>query len=69
MGAVFSALLNSKSDKIGPDIVGGIPQRPITLSLGAEPTEEELTVALRSMANTKAVDADELPVERLKFGL
>ena len=64
-----SALLNSKSDKLDPNIVGRIPKRPITLSLGTEPTEDEITVALRPMANAKAVGPDELPVELLKLGL
>ena len=39
--------LNSKPDKLDADIIGRIPPRPPALSIGAEPTEEEVTVALR----------------------
>ena len=41
----FSALLNSTSDKLDPDIAGGILQRPVALSLGAGPTGEKVTAA------------------------
>ena len=55
--------------KLHPDIVGGIPQRPIALSLGVEPAEEGVTASLSSMVNAKAVDPDELSLKFLKFGL
>ena len=66
MGAVmriFSALLNSKLDKLDPDVVVGILQGPDMLSLAAEPTEKEVTVTLRSMTYRKAVGSDEFPVK------
>ena len=65
----FGTLLNSKSDKLRLDIIEELPQRPITHDLGVELTESELTGALRSMANAKAVGPDELPVELLKLGI
>ena len=63
----FGTLLNSKSDQLRLDILEGLLQWPITYTLGVEPTENELTGALRSMANVKAVGPDELPVELLKL--
>ena len=65
----LGALLNSKSDRLDPDIIGGIPQCSIRLSLGAEPTEGGVTVALGSVTNAKAVGPDELSVELFKLGL
>ena len=65
----FGILLNSKSDKLRLDIIEELPQWPITHDLGAEPIESELIRALRSMANTKAVGLDELPVRLLKLGI
>ena len=63
----FGTLLSSKSDKLKLDIIEELPQLLITRALGAEPTENELIGALRSMANAKAVGPDELPVELLKL--
>ena len=64
------ALLNSKSDKLDPNIiVGRIHQRPITSFLEAKSTEQEVTVVLRSMAKAKAVGPDELPMELLNLRL
>ena len=65
----FGTLLNSKSDKLRLSIIEGLPQWPITHALGVEPTENELTGALRSMANAKAVGPDELLIELLRFGI
>ena len=47
----------------------GPPRWPVTHALGVKPTKNELTGALRPMANAKAVGPDELPVELLKLGL
>ena len=63
----FGTLLKSKFDKLRLDIIEELPQWPTTHALGAEPTENELIGALRSMANAKAVVPDELPVELLKL--
>ena len=65
----FGALLNAISDKLRLNIIEGLPQWPVTHNLGVEPTENEVTEALRSMANAKAVGLDELPVKLLKLGL
>ena len=65
----FETLLNSKSDKLRPDIIEELPQWPIAHALGVEPTKNELIGALRSMANAKAMRPDELPVELLRVGI
>ena len=54
---------NSTSSKSSPSCLSH------THALGAEPTENELIGALRSMANAKAVGPDKLPVELLKLGM
>ena len=46
-----------------------VPQQPTVHALGDEPTVEEVTAALRSMGNSKAVGPDELPVKHFKLGL
>ena len=66
--APFSTRSPKSSDSTSPK--GSLPQWPITQhALAVEPTENELFGALRSMANVKAVDPDELPVEPLKRGI
>ena len=66
---LFCSLLNSKAEMIDPDIPKRLPQRPVTSDLGIEPTEEEITTAMKAMANAKAVGPDGLPAELLKLGL
>ena len=65
----FHSLLNAKSEKMVPDIFLGLPQQPTAHDLGVEPTEEEVAVALRAMANSKAAGTDDLPAELLTLGL
>ena len=65
----FGTLLNSKSDKLKVGIIEELPPWPIAHDLGVEQTESEVIGALRSIANTKAVGLDELPVELLKLGI
>ena len=65
----FGTLLNPKSNHLRLEILEGLPQWPITHAPVVEPTETDLTVALRTMANAKAVGADEFPVELLKLGI
>ena len=65
----FRSLLNSKSDMLDADIPKRLPQHPVASALGIEPTEEEITTAMKAMANAKAVGPDGLPVELLKLGL
>ena len=61
----FGSLLN----KLRLEIIEGLPQWSATDDLGIESTGNELIAALRSMANGRAVGADELQVELLKLGL
>ena len=65
----FGTLLNSKFDKLRLDIIEELLQWPITHAQGVEPAENELIGTLRSIAHTKAVGPDELPVELLKLGI
>ena len=65
----FSSLLNSKSDKLDPDIPKRLPQQPVASALGIEPMKEEIATAMEAMANEKAVGPDGLPAELLKLGL
>ena len=58
-------LLNAKSDMLPMRL----PQHPVTSALGIEPTEEEVTTAVKAMANAKAMGPDGHPVELLKLGL
>ena len=66
---LFRSLLNFKSDMLDPDIPKRLPQHPVASALGIEPTEEEITTAMKAAANAKAVGPDGLPVELLKLGL
>ena len=65
----FRSLLNAKSDMLDPDIPKRLPQHPPASALEMEPTEEEITTAMKAMANAKAVGPDGLPAELLKLGL
>ena len=51
------------------DIPKRLPQHPVASALGIEPTEEEITTAMMTMTNAKAVGPDDLPAKQLKFGL
>ena len=44
-----------KSDKLRLDNIAGLPRWPIRYALGVEPEENDLTIALRLMANAKVV--------------
>ena len=65
----FRSLLNAKSDMLDPDIPKRLPQHAVASALGIEPTEEEITTAMKAMANAKAVGPDGLPAELLKLEL
>ena len=65
----FRSLLNSKSDMLDADIPKRLPQHPVANALGTEPTKEEITTAIKAMANAKAVGPDGLPAELLKLVL
>ena len=67
MGGVYPKLLNTKSLKLDPTIFNLLPPRPLELSLGDEPSMDEMTEALKGMSNWKAVGPDGLPAELLKI--
>ena len=64
----FRSLLNSKSDMLDSDIPKRLPQQPVASALGIEPTEEEITTAMKAMVNEKTVGPDGLPAELQKLG-
>ena len=62
-------LLNTKSPKLDPNIAESLDQWPVNMPLGVQPTMQELTAAIRSLANGKAVGPDGVPVELFKITL
>ena len=54
---------------LDPDMSKRLPQQPVASALWIDPTEEEITTAIKAMAKTKAVGPGGLPVELLKLGL
>ena len=65
----FHFLLNATAEKLNPDITSKLPQQTMEADIGVRPTEGEIAVALRAMANSEAVEADGRPTELLKLGL
>ena len=65
----FHALLIAKSPKLDPNIVEGLYQWPENMPLGVQPTMQELTGAIRSLANGKAVGPDGVYNELFKITL
>ena len=63
----FHTLLNAKSPRLDPDIAEGLDQWPENMPLGVQPTMQELTNAIRSLANGKAVEPDGVSVELFKI--
>ena len=61
--------MNAKSDDLNPDMAAEVPQHPTAHALGDGPTAENVTEALRSLGNSKAVGPDELQVELLNLEL
>ena len=64
----FRSWLNAKSDVLDPDITKKLPQEPVASMLGTEPTEQEVTTAVKEMENAKTAGLDGLPVELLQLG-
>ena len=62
-------LLNAKSPKLDPNIAESLDQWPENMPLEVQPTMQELTGAIRSLANRKAVGPDEVSVELFKITL
>ena len=65
----FRSLLNAKSDILDPDIPKRLPQYPVASAIGIKPTEEEIAIAMKAIANAKVVGPDGLPAELLKLVL
>ena len=65
----FQTLLNNSSPSLDPSVVHSLPQLQICHALGELPTREEVVLALRRMANAKAMGPDYLPAELLKLGV
>ena len=65
----FHTLLNVKSPKLDLNIAGGLDQCPENMPLGVQSTMQELTGAIRVLANGKSVGPDVVSVERFKITL
>ena len=65
----FHTLLNAKSPRLDPNIAEGLNQWPENMPLGVQPTMQELTGAIRLLANGKAVAPDGVSIELVKITL
>ena len=65
----FHTLLNATSPRLDLNIAEGLDQWPENMSLGVQPTMQELTGAIRSLANGKTVGPDGVSVELFKITL
>ena len=65
----FHTLLNAKSSMPDPNIAEGLDQWPEKMPLEVQPTVQELTDAIRSLANGKAVGPDGVAVDLFKIDL
>ena len=65
----FHTLLNAKSPRLDPNTAGGLDQWPENMPLGVQPTMQELTDAIRSLANGNDVGPDGVSVELFKITL
>ena len=65
----FHTLLNAKSPRLDLNIVEDLDQWPENMPLGVQHTMQELTDAIHSLANGKAVGPDGLSVELFKIAL
>ena len=65
----FHTLLNAKSPTLDPNIAEGLDQWPENMPLGVQPTMQELTGAIRSLDNGKAVGSDGVSVELFRITL
>ena len=63
----FHTLLKAKSPRLDPNIAEGLDQWSENMPLRLQPTMEELTDAIRSLANGKAVGPDRVSVELFKI--
>ena len=65
----FHTLLSAKSPRLDPNIAEGLDQWPENMPLGVQPTMQDLTDAIRLLANRKAVGSDGVSVELFKITL
>ena len=65
----FHTLLNAKSPRLDPNIAEGLDQWPENMPQGAQPTMQEMTDAICSFANGKAVGPDGVSFELFKIAL
>ena len=65
----FHTLFDGKSPRLDPNIAEGLVQWPDNMPLGVQPTVQELTDAIRSLANGKAIGPDGVSVEPFKITL
>ena len=65
----FHTLLNAKSPRPDPNVAEGLDQWPENIPLRVQPTMQELTDAIRSLANGKAVGPNGVSVELFKITL
>ena len=65
----FHTLLNAKSPRLDPNIAEGLGQWPKNMPLEVQPTIKELTDAIRSLTNGKAVGPDAVSVDLFKITL
>ena len=62
----FHTLLNAESPRLDPNIAEGLDQWPENMLIGGLPMMQELTDAIRSLANGKAAIPDGVSVELFK---
>ena len=65
----FHTFLNAKSPRLDPNIAEGLDQGPKNIPPGVQLTMQELTDAIRWLANGKAVGPDGVSVELFKITL
>ena len=65
----FHTHLNAKSPRLDPNIAEGLDQWPENMPLRVQPTMQELTDAIHSLANGKAIGPDGVSVELFKITL
>ena len=65
----FHTLLKAKSPRLDPNIAEGLDQWPENKPRGVQPTMQELTDAIRSLANGTAVGSGGVSVELFKISL
>ena len=65
----FHTLLNATSPRLDPYIAEGLDQWPENMPVEVQPTMQELTDGIRSLANGKAVGPDGVSVELFKITL